>query len=270
MPALKLLRIALLLVAATTQSVLAQPAPLAETRPGMLPGYLPEDALVNAFALVPAAPAAGSVEQAYELDLNRRTLALQGSARWELAALDAELGFPTAAGTFSCALGAAISEQDTPYLYRVLRRSLLDAGLSTYSAKNHYQRTRPFVVNGQPTCTPASEETLRNDGSYPSGHTAIGWAWALILTELAPDRSTEILKRGQVFGESRMVCNVHWAQDVRQGMHMGAATVALLQANPQFRADMDQAMAEVAAIRASGRPPVRDCEAEAAAMALSF
>jgi len=126
--------------------------------------------------------------------------------------------------------------------------------------------TRPFVVNGQPTCTPASEETLRNDGSYPSGHTAIGWAWALILTELAPDRSTEILKRGQVFGESRMVCNVHWAQDVRQGMHMGAATVALLQANPQFRADMDQARAEVAAIRASGRPAVRDCEAEAAVM----
>lgn len=259
-----------LLLALTAETALAQPAPLTEIRPGRLPGYLSESELPNAFALVPPAPLAGSPEQAYESDVNQRMLALRGTPRWALAIEDAELGFPAAAGTFSCALGAPISEQDTPYTYRVLRRTLLDAGLSTYSAKNHYQRTRPFVINGQPTCTPESEETLRTDGSYPSGHTAIGWAWALILTELAPDRSTELLNRGRVFGESRMVCNVHWAQDVRQGMHMGAATVALLQANAEFRADMEGAKAELAAVRANGRPPVRNCEAEAAAMAIGY
>ena len=39
-----------------------------------------------------------------------------------------------------------ISEQATPNLNMLLRRTLTDAGLATYKAKNHYQRTRPFVA----------------------------------------------------------------------------------------------------------------------------
>jgi acid phosphatase (class A) len=48
------------------------------------------------------------------------------------------------------------------------------------------------------------------DDSYPSGHTAIGLAWALILCELFPENANLILDRGRAFGESRVVCNVHW------------------------------------------------------------
>jgi hypothetical protein len=58
--------------------------------------------------------------------------------------------------------------------------------------------------------TPDDEEALRKDGSYPSGHSSIGWGWALILTELAPDRAEEILARGRAFGGSRNVCNAHY------------------------------------------------------------
>ena len=47
------------------------------------------------------------------------------------------------------------------------------------------------------------------DGSCPSGHTDIGWGWALILSEIAPDRTDAILERDRAFGESRVVCNVH-------------------------------------------------------------
>ena len=80
---------------------------------------------------------------------------------------------------------------------------MTDIGLAPYSAKNAYQRERPFMVRGETVCTPKDEEALRKDGSYPSGHTAIGWGWALILTELAPDRAEQILARGRSFGESR-------------------------------------------------------------------
>ena len=45
------------------------------------------------------------------------------------------------------------------------------------------------MVNQMATCTPAEETMLREDGSYPSGHNAIGWAWALILAEIAPERA---------------------------------------------------------------------------------
>jgi len=242
------------------------PAAVPEIRPGLLAGYLQPEALPNSLALLPPPPASGSAALALDEEVSNKALALRGTPRWELATEDAVLKFPEAAGTFSCALGAPVTEQDTPHLYMLLRRSMTDAGLSTYAAKNNYLRVRPFMVNKEPTCTPDEEGHLMKDGSYPSGHTALGWAWALILTEIAPDREDAILARGRAFGESRIICNVHWYSDVVEGRLMGSATVARLHADPAFRRDLDAARAEYAAVRAKGLPPSRDCKAEAEAL----
>jgi acid phosphatase (class A) len=200
---------------------------------------------------------------------NQRYLAMRGSARWELATQDAVLAFPAAAQTFSCALDLQITEQATPRLYNLLRRTLIDAGRSTAEAKARYQRVRPFVVNQQPMCTPEREDALRKDGSYPSGHSAVGWAWALVLAEIAPDRADTILARGRAFGESRLVCNVHWRSDVAEGRTMASVTVARLHTSPQFRADVAAAALEVTAARSKGLRPKRDCAVEANALASS-
>ena len=103
--------------------------------------------------------------------------------------------------------------------------------------------------NNTPICTPDEEATLRKDGSYPSGHTAIGWAWALILAEVFPEQADVILERGEQFGISRNVCNVHWHSDVVYGRMMGAAAVAMLHANIDFMIDLEVAKAEVAAVK---------------------
>ncbi|MEQ8859071.1 MAG: phosphatase PAP2 family protein [Pseudomonadales bacterium] len=244
------------------------PAPVAEIRPGLLQGYLSPDAYPDSLGLLPPPPAPGSAAQRLDEAVNRTALALQGSARFRLAALDNDLSFPGAAGTFACAVGAPITETATPFLYQLLRRTLVDAGLATYAAKNHYQRKRPFLGNGRPTCIDeAEQQRLVEDGSYPSGHTAIGWAWALILTELAPDRANEILARGYAFGDSRMICNVHWPSDVTAGRAVGAAAVARLHADRTFRADLARAGREIEAARAARLPPQRDCGEEAGALA---
>jgi len=167
-------------------------------------------------------------------------------------------------------LGIPITEQGTPHLYMLLRRTLAVAGLSTYRAKNKYQRKRPFMKNKEPICTPDEKQLLMKDGSYPSGHTAIGWAWALILTEIAPDRADAILARGRAFGESRNICNVHWHSDVVEGRFMGAAAVARLHADPAFCAELAAAKAEYKAAIAKGLKPSRDCDAEAAALAIQL
>ena len=191
---------------------------------------------------------------------------MRGSARWALATSDADLKLPEAAGTFSCALDVPIGEAQTPRLYVMLRRTLTDVGLSTYTAKDHYRRTRPFGENEEPICTPEDQAALAKDGSYPSGHTAIGWAWALLLTEVSPERADAILARGAAYGESRNVCNVHWYSDVVAGRQIGAATLARLHADAAFRADLAAATKEVAALRVQGLKPTRDCAAEAAAL----
>lgn len=246
---------------------LSQPAAVPEFAPGFLVGYLPRESLPNSLALLPPPPAAGSAALAYDEEINRKALTLRGTPRWTLANEDANLMFPRAAGTFSCALNAPITEQDTPHLYMLLRRTLANAGLSTYTAKDHYNRIRPFMVNKEPICpTDEGKPYIKND-SYPSGHAAMGWAWALILSEISPDQTDAILARGRLFGESRVICNVHWQSDVIEGRSMGAATAARLHADPTFRADLEAAKAELAAVRAKGLKPQRDCAVEAAAMA---
>jgi len=249
---------------ATTATAASLPQP----PPGFLPGYLPRTALPNSLALLPPPPAAGSAPMAVDEAVSQSSQALRDTPRWTLATDDADLSFPHAASDYSCALQAPITEQDTPHVYALLRRTLADAGLATYAAKNHYKRTRPFVVNGAPPCTPGIAERLKSDGSYPSGHSAVGWAWALILAELAPDRGDAVLARGRAFGQSRVICNVHWQSDVVEGRFVGSAVVARLHADPAFVAEMQTAKAELDAVRAKGLKPSRDCPAETAALAL--
>jgi acid phosphatase (class A) len=145
----------------------------------------------------------------------------------------------------------------------LLRRSLTDAAFSTSAAKNYYQRMRPFVVNQQPVCSPGGTKRVKKNAAYPSGHAAVGWAWALILSEISPQQTDAILARGRSFGQSRVVCNLHWQSDVAEGRVIGAAMVARLHAESVFRDALEAARAEVDAARAKGLKPDRDCEAEA-------
>ncbi len=237
---------------------------------GWLQGYLDPKALPNSLILIPRPPAPGSAALAEDEEIARGTVALRGTPRFALAESDYDLRFSSLVNDFSCALNAQITEENAPYLTTLLRRSVSDLGLSTYTAKNYYQRKRPFQENGQPMGVPSARAALEKDGSYPSGHTAVGWGIALILTEISPDRANELLARGRAFGESRMVVNHHWYSDVVWGRFMGAATVARLHADPTFRADLEAARAEVAAVRAKGTAPVGDCKAEAAALAFGF
>jgi acid phosphatase (class A) len=250
------------------QNVQNKPAAGVEFIPGFVAGYLPTKELPNSLFILPPPPATGSAALALDEEISRRSFALRDTPRLLLAASDADLHFPHAAGTFSCALNVPITQEDTPRLYRLLHRTLTDFDISARTAKNHYKRDRPFLWNKEPICTPKDQASMEKDGSYPSGHTAIGWGWALILSEISPDQTDAILARGLAFGESRNVCNAHWHSDVIQGRTMAAATSARLHSEPAFCADLEAARAELAAVRKKGLKPHRDCGAESTALAV--
>ncbi len=233
---------------------------------GYLKGYLDRKQLPDSLALLPKPPAEGSAAQAADLAAYRSTRALRGTPRWALASADDNLKFPKVAELFGCALDMPISQEATPHLNMLLRRTLVDAGLSTYGAKDHYKRQRPFAALNEGSCAPASEAALRNDGSYPSGHAALSWAWALVLTGIAPDRANAVLQRGYDFGQSRVICGVHWQSDVDNGRLMGAAAVARLQSDPTFLAQSALARQEIADARAKGIKSPLNCAADAAAL----
>ena len=256
-----------LIVGCTSVGTPTPPTVLPEVRPGYVAGYLQATELPDSNALLPSPPAAGSAALAVDEEVYRATRALRDTPRWAQAAKDAELGFPKATEHFSCVLGMPISADGTPHLNMLLRRVRMDASRATDKAKDHYKRKRPFMVFGDPICTPEELPRLKAE-SYPSGHTSIGWAWALTLAELAPDRTDAILARGLAFAQSRIVCGVHWQSDVEAARIVGAATVSRLHADPVFVAQMAAARKEIEAARTARATSPLDCAAEAQALAI--
>jgi len=230
------------------------------------PGYLLPEERPDSVALIPPPPAPGSPEFAADEAIYRELSALQGTARWRLAAADANLKFPGAANVFACAVGLNVTEAATPRLYVLLQRTVIDAGQSTYKAKEKYRRDRPFEVKGDPTCVPEDEQVLRGNASYPSGHASLGYVWGEVLAELAPDRAAAARARAYQFGQSRVVCRVHRQSDIDAGRIVGQAVFERLHQDAEFVADMAAAKVEVKKARRYGPPAGRDCRAEAAAL----
>lgn len=251
-----------------SQGAKADPAAgVPEIRPGFLAGYLPADAVPDSLKLLPPPPAPGSAAMAQDEAAAKSAFSLRGTPRWELATRDADLLFPQAASIYTCALGVEINQEETPHTYVMLNRLRTDGAIVPNKAKVHYQRTRPFVAHGQDVCTPNDRKALEGDGSYPSGHTSIGWIWALVLAELVPERADAIFARGRSYGESRMICNAHWNSDVIGGRHLASTVVAKLHVEPAFQRDVALAKSEIATQRAKGKPLPSHCAAEAAALA---
>ena len=262
--------LAMLQACATTTSG----AGSAQTPPSVMQGpkartasYLGGGALPDGLLLSPPPPAAGSAAEARDKEGAAAALALRGSARWDLAKADADLRPAHAAAAFSCSAGLTIDQAHTPALVRLLSRAMGDLGGSTGEVKKRYMRPRPFMENGQPMCTPDWDKVLRRDGSYPSGHSAIGYGFGLILSEVMPDRAAKLVARGRAMGDSRRICNVHWLSDIEEGRVIASATVMRLNADPAFAADLAAARKEVAALRGKPSETALDCAQEAAALA---
>ena len=87
--------------------------PVLEIEQGLMEGYLHGEPPLNSAEFVPAPPTENSARQLADTAASEALRGLEGSARWDLAAKDADLHFPAAASIFSCALGA-MSAQSKP------------------------------------------------------------------------------------------------------------------------------------------------------------
>lgn len=229
-------------------------------------GYLTPEELPDSVALLPPPPKPGSAAMKSDDQARAAALPLKGTARYALAAADANREQAPTASAFQCAFGTEISALRTPALYGLLAKVRLDVRAASYPAKSHFKRPRPFAVYSTHACYPFDDENVRDDGSYPSARGAVGWAYAEVLAELNPARAGQIQQRARDFGESRIVCDEEWLSDVDAGRVVAEATMEHIEAKPAFRADFGAARREIeAALKTDGK--AQNCQAETKALA---
>lgn len=217
-------------------------------------GYLAAADVPDPLLIVGGPPAEDSPQAAAERAYFLSSRSMEGSARWKQAAADAELFGDVGHASFPCAIGKAITVKDTPTLSRMMDRLVVDAANGVRVLKTTFNRPRPMVGHDDAPLCVAREDWMKTNSSYASSNAAAGWAWALVLAELYPQKASAVLVRGREYGENRVICGLHYASDITAGQTMASAVVARLHANPEFLKDLEAARAEL-----DKAPPAQGC-----------
>ena len=264
-PILMLLTLVAADAAAQTAAPATTPAPAAPRRVG----YLTAGAAPDILRVLTPPPKDGDSRDAADLAVFRNTRQLQGTPRWIIAQRDNAVGTAALIQAFSCSLDTTIAPADAPALMKLLGQAAIDAGAASTSGKNTWRRKRPFEREKGPVClAPEEVERLaRVSPDYPSGHATAAWMAGRLISELAPDRATEILERARMFGESRVVCGLHHVTAVEAGRTTAEGVLAALHGVPAFRSDLEAAREEMTRLRALAKPAPQTCAADAAALA---
>ncbi len=157
-------------------------------------------------------------------------------------------------------------------------------GLAAGSAgANPYGNSRPFMTEPSLTRivgfdyfhTPSDNidydrgpmMNLVKSPSYPSGHTTYGYAGAILLGVLVPERYAQMIARAAEYGNDRIIVGAHYAMDVLGGRTLALYDMAHLLANDRdyvgqsfksaaaitdFQAAMKKARAEMTAALEAG------------------
>lgn len=223
-------------------------------------GYLSPAILPNLVPLLPPPPKPGSMAMERDERARQGALLLKGTPLYAIAAADAVRAQPNTVAGFECAFGTGIDMKRTPTLYNMLSRIRLDVRAASYAAKRHFARPRPFALNNVHSCYRDDEDMVRNDGSYPSARGSVGWAFAIVLAHLRPERRHAIVGRAHQFAQSRVVCDQEWQSDVDAARTVALVVVSRELTQAAFRTDMAVARNEVAAELALGVKPAAVCE----------
>lgn len=206
--------------------------------------YFTSPQMPNALHYLPGPPQTNEMRYAYDTAQYQWGKRMRPTPRGEKARLDAEYSIERMAAIFSPVMGVEISKANTPHIWKLLTDANKTAHYACDSAKITYMRKRPYMVFHEPTLVPEDEESLCHNGSYPSGHTTLGWTTALILCEINPAVQDALLKEGFEYGQSRVIAGFHWQSDVDAARVVSSAAFARLHTSKAYLKQLKKAQNE--------------------------
>lgn len=220
-------------------AVLAAAAANAAAPPPILPPSRFDPA-----ALLPPPPANGSLQAAAEV-AELRTIDAQRTPAM-LAAAKSDSDNKTAA-IFAAALGPHFDLARLPRTAALMDMVRGTEKAAADRAKAYFRRSRPWVAN--PGLHHCGKDDDANWSSYPSGHATMGYSMAAVLARLLPADGPQLMARAASYGQSRLLCEVHFRSDVSAGQALGLMVAERLFEDPGFRRSAGLARAE---LRAAG------------------
>ena len=209
------------------------------------------DSFPDAATFLPPPPPTDTTNSEFRYDFGRWKWGKRQreTERGRQASQESLYGIVRMCTIYSEVFGFVIHPETTPAIYRFMLYAGETGYRATINAKNKYHRPRPFELMNDSIWGEFDGEYLRGDGSYPSGHAALGWATARALTEIVRDTDDEdlggwILMRGEMYGASRVIVGAHWQSDVEAGLKVGDAAFNAMQNSPRYQQHLEAARKE--------------------------
>jgi acid phosphatase (class A) len=203
---------------------------------------------VDARLLLPAPPSVGSDEYKAEI---AEILAYQASRTNDQVKqfeLQANLG-PAAFRDILPELNSVDNMPKTQALFTTLIKA---AKVPLDDGKSYYKRRRPFQEDSRihPLGKPDTEF------AYPSGHATRGILLAIVMAEIAPEKTDALLERGREIGWNRVIAGLHHPSDIAAGRVLGQAIARSLLRDADFKTQLEEIKVEYEAAKKGHAEPV--------------
>ncbi|XSZ46902.1 acid phosphatase [Francisella noatunensis] len=206
-------------------------------------GYIPKNQIINIDSIIGVPPSTDSLAFSSDKAISEAVFSQnKNTTDYKIAIHDASNDQDVHIADFSKAFGQEITKDKNPAIYTLLNRSTTDVSNIKQSAKEKYQRIRPFVVFDRKPCDPDEDPSSY---SYPSGHSSRAWNYAMILAKLKPQTAKQLFELADRKSQSRVICGVHWKSDIQAARTVALANFAILNGNQDFLKDLEKARQEI-------------------------
>lgn len=214
--------------------------------------YLENQYSLNAVAIIPTPPDAGTQEERIDRESSYIIYAERTPEQIARAKAEAQLTI----FNFESVLGVNFKQGKYPKTEALIAQIENEANQITLAAQKYWQRPLPAQVDSARfSDTAGAGEKV--PGSYPSARATRATVYALLLGEVYPKKRDALLAHGRSIGWRHVQCGGATPLDFYAGRVLGRAIVQGLIHNPKFLADFEEMRAEL-------RPPAPAAPAPAA------